>query len=1239
MPFEPRARSNNQQQPYLVGPRHDCVPLQRSSSATFPGRNHLHTLKLDGFWPFAQQVKEVQGVGATVVESVVAAQPADDLRELIGKRIGNYVIDRPLGRGGMAVVFVAKHPTLGREVAVKFLKPALHGDLEMAERFLQEAKVTATLAHPNVVEILDFGEFERRPYYMMELLQGEDLRAKLRDNRQRPYREVVSYLEQICDALDAAHKVGVVHRDLKPDNIFVIDEEPLKVKVMDFGVAKAVGEPRIGQTLHGQVLGTPTHMAPEQALGHIERISPLTDLYALGVIAFEMLTGQLPFIAESALMVLSMHIRDPVPSIRALAPEVPKRIAELVESCMAKEPSNRPRSARTLATQLVTACRMAERTRAAEGGAAKLTSAHDAKIVEELAQRLARQEKAANDEVERFGIKLPEQVSVQLSDAPAAISDVPPSNDFDASLGFSDVPPARTVVGARGEGFKFAPAVFASTPKAEPAAAPFSSEASATQKSEGLDTSGAEAVQRGNVSPGGFAIASPNASPGALQSETGFGTLASAPRRDAGGFEFRGAVPVAHDTRALAVDEHGGVGHDEHDARSERGAANAEVGVPSSTGRALGFGVPAPESTRSRRLAAPILDGFESDPPRAQPPRIETAQRVESPARAEAPRGQTSPQVEYQTGAAILGLPGQTLVSETPIGARLRALQRPAPDAGAPAVVVVAPVAAADERPNEDVPNVGFEPAPPPEPLLLSEITEEAAPVSTKSTIEDGAILERLLRRMQRRGDFPSFLSNMAEIVTKSNSEGQYSAGQLAEALRKDFGLTAKLLKVVNTAFMSRFKGRVYSVHQAIVILGFDSVRSIASSVLVYKVPGVGEGQGKHQSVEGKYNTRLAESAINSLVSGEIARLLSAGSKLRLDSEIAMMAATFRNLGQHLVMQYLPEEYSKIEDLMAREDLALSVASERVLGLPLRKLGVGVMQRWQLPTILCDAVSSQARPGQPLERDADRLGALAKFATDLCDIVARGGQAAWQPSVQKLLERNRMLLVMDEQQVGGLIATISKSFEERFSALLGPYCTKSRFIANAQAIINETNPEALGPPPVVSIPPETARLEALVKQIEEDIQKRKDPDKLARRALTAVSEKLNVPRVLLLTVSADKRQMEVRAGVGQDVDALKQVLKVPITQAGNVFAAALATNKPIVVDDALSSKFTKRVPQPYYEVIGSPCFVLLSCIGVGYPGAVLLVDVNAAEHIPDDEAMTATRGLRNVLVQVAYRLG
>lgn len=1070
-------------------------------------------------------------LGATVVEPVVVpVQPSEDLSELVGKRIGNYVIERHLGIGGMAVVFVARHPTLGREVAVKFLKPSLNNDPQMAERFLYEAKLTATLPHPNIVEILDFGEYERRPYYMMELLQGEDLGAKLRAGLRLTYREAVRVLEQICDALEAAHKMGVVHRDLKPDNIFIVEREPLKIKVMDFGVAKASGDPRVGQTLHGQVLGTPTHMAPEQALGQVDRISPSTDLYALGVIGYQLLTGRLPFVADSAMMLISMHIRDAAPPILRFAPNVPARIAEIVESCLAKDATRRPRSARVLATQLLTACKMAERTLAPVD---VNSSSPDLKVVEELAQRLARIEKAKRREAEEFAISVPNPTPVLISEAPreGVVITEPPAKDSDVRFAtfFSSVP--------------------APTPSSEQGRAPMVRTPPASQ----------------DVDPDAITLVK--------HSPTLLSPTAPAER-------VLEPAPPRGETEKM-----------ERSSNGDRDAARATPASDFDTSETMLRG----GARREFQTGAAVLRVAPEAVPRSEPGLVIGA--LAEPAAPSSSGFSRSELGETASDPEALSWPAS---SANPMSAR-------------GFVAVDEPVA------------------------LLSEITDDAQTDSVELSAADGPILERLLRRMQRRGDFPSFLSHMAEIVSKANADGQFSAAQLAEALRKDFGLTAKLLKVVNTAFMSRFKGRVYSVHQSIVILGFDSVRSIASGVLVYKVPG-SDGQAKHKQVEGKYNLRLAESSINALVSGEIARLVTHATKLRLDPEIAMMAAIFRNLGQHLVMQYLPEEFEKIETLMQRERLSLPVASERVLGMPLRKLGCGVMTRWQLPQILCDAVASQSRVDQPLERDIDRLGALARFATDLADLVARSGQASWATNVQRLLERNRNLLAMDERQVSDLMATITKSFEERFAALVGPYCTKSRFFSNAQQLVADPQPA----PAHTAAEPDLGTLddEALsefVQRLEEGIQKRQDPEKLVKRALQKVAAVLAVPRVLLLGISPDKRQLEVRAGVGQEVDNIRQLLKLPLGQTGNLFAAVLSGNKPIVVDDALSSKVTKRVPQPYYEVIGSPCFIALPCVAPSYPGAVLLADVNVPEQLPTEECVNRTKSLRAVLAQLAHR--
>ncbi|HEY5955189.1 MAG TPA: HDOD domain-containing protein, partial [Polyangiaceae bacterium] len=273
---------------------------------------------------------------------------------MIGKQIGNYVIERPLAQGGMGVVFVARHQALGRQAAIKFVGQCVERDSDTARRFLDEACITASLQHPNIVTIFDYGEVDGRLYYVMELLTGSDLATLMGYGRRFDIEQIRDYLDQICAGLHAAHTVGVVHRDLKPSNIFVIEAEPLRIKLMDFGIAKVI-LPKHDHTGHGQIIGTPRYMSPEQALGQIDRISPRTDIYSLGIILYEMLTGVSLFDTASPMQLLMMQIEEPAPKVRNLAPEVPVGIADLVGSCLAKLPNERPQSALEVAERFAEA--------------------------------------------------------------------------------------------------------------------------------------------------------------------------------------------------------------------------------------------------------------------------------------------------------------------------------------------------------------------------------------------------------------------------------------------------------------------------------------------------------------------------------------------------------------------------------------------------------------------------------------------------------------------------------------------------------------------------------------------------------------------------------------------------------------------------------------------------------------------------------------------------------------------
>jgi tRNA A-37 threonylcarbamoyl transferase component Bud32 len=254
-----------------------------------------------------------------------------------GSTAGPYRIVEPLGRGGMASVYKAYEPALDRHVALKVLPREFLHDPDFAARFTREAKAIATLEHPNIVPIYSYGidEAEGIPWMALRLVRGGSLSQLVRSQlRPLPLARSVEILGEVAEALDHAHSKGIVHRDVKPQNVLL--DEAGRVYLADFGIAK-MAESKGGLTATGMITGTPQYMAPEQAMGG--RVGPLTDVYALGIVAYEMFTGRVPFAADTPVAIIMKHVHDPLP---IPAPgQVPEPMLRAVLRCAAKKPEDR----------------------------------------------------------------------------------------------------------------------------------------------------------------------------------------------------------------------------------------------------------------------------------------------------------------------------------------------------------------------------------------------------------------------------------------------------------------------------------------------------------------------------------------------------------------------------------------------------------------------------------------------------------------------------------------------------------------------------------------------------------------------------------------------------------------------------------------------------------------------------------------------------------------------------------
>ena len=252
-------------------------------------------------------------------------------------RLGEYLIEQKIGGGGMGQVFRAKQESLDRVVALKVLPKTVSSDRELVERFYREARSAARLIHPNVVQIYSVGEEHGVPYFAMELIDGEDLEEKLRRGEKFSVEESVNIVAGGAMALACANDSGIIHRDIKPGNIMI--DARGQIKVTDFGLAKPVEEMKDNITQAGYIVGTPTYMSPEQGegLGNDTR----SDMYSLGVVFYELLTGTVPFKAKNPASLIYMHVHQPPVPPSELNPTIPEDVEAIVLRCLEKNPDER----------------------------------------------------------------------------------------------------------------------------------------------------------------------------------------------------------------------------------------------------------------------------------------------------------------------------------------------------------------------------------------------------------------------------------------------------------------------------------------------------------------------------------------------------------------------------------------------------------------------------------------------------------------------------------------------------------------------------------------------------------------------------------------------------------------------------------------------------------------------------------------------------------------------------------
>ncbi len=260
------------------------------------------------------------------------------MEDLIEKQVGSYLIVEMLGEGGMSTVYKAFQARLERYVALKFVRPKLTSEEDFLQRFEREAKLLARLNHANIVTIFDFGELEERLYLVMEYVEGSSLKEWLAEEGRRTLQQALPIVRQVSAALEHAHSQGIIHRDVKPANVMLTPDG--RALLSDFGISKLLAFEGEG-TQTGDLMGTPAYMPPEQIMTEVGEIGPASDVYSLGMVVYELLTGELPIGGQTPVEAMFKRLQEPPRPAREIVPELSEAVEAVLQKALSREPSER----------------------------------------------------------------------------------------------------------------------------------------------------------------------------------------------------------------------------------------------------------------------------------------------------------------------------------------------------------------------------------------------------------------------------------------------------------------------------------------------------------------------------------------------------------------------------------------------------------------------------------------------------------------------------------------------------------------------------------------------------------------------------------------------------------------------------------------------------------------------------------------------------------------------------------